>query len=164
MANAVNFVTFCKDPSVQAMTVTWDELDCIYAEPSLQNETPPFHIPDLASDNFRNILQGHGDPESAKSHFPTEFYNFINECYAPPHLRRLSDEDINIFLTKAAKPQVTQEEIIWNLLDWLRDLHEAFSPSSLTYSLPTTPGISISSFFLEKNLVIIKTDHSPPKN
>ena len=31
MANTVNFVTFCKDPSVQAMTVTWDKLDRIYA-------------------------------------------------------------------------------------------------------------------------------------
>jgi hypothetical protein len=70
MANAVNFVIFCKDPSVQAMTITWDELDCIYVEPSLQNETPPFHIPDLVSDDFHNILQGNGDPESAKSRFP----------------------------------------------------------------------------------------------
>ena len=128
MVNAVNFVTFCKDPSVQAMTVTWDELNHIHAEPSQQNKTPSFPIPDLASDDFRNILQGNGDPELAKSHFPTEFHNFINECYTPSHLRRLSDEDINIFLTKAAKPQATQEEIIQNLPDWLRDLHEAFSP------------------------------------
>ena len=128
MVNAVNFVTFCKDPSVQAMTVTWDELDRIYAEPSRQNKTPSFHIPDLASDDFRNILQGNGDPELVKSCFPTEFHNFINECYAPSHLRRLSDEDINIFLTKTAKPQATQEEITQNLPDWLQDLHEAFSP------------------------------------
>ena len=104
MVNAVNFVTFCKDPSVQAMTVTWDELDRIYTEPNRQNKTPLFPIPDLASDDFRNILQGNGDPELVKSRFPTEFHNFINKCYAPSHLRCLLDEDINIFLTKAVKP------------------------------------------------------------
>ena len=53
MANAV---TFCKDPSAKAITVTWDELDRIYIEPSLQNKTPTSPIPDLANDNFRNIL------------------------------------------------------------------------------------------------------------
>jgi hypothetical protein len=46
----------------------------------------------------------------------------------PLHLRRLSEEDINIFLTKAAKLQVTQDEIIYNLPNWLQDLHKAFSP------------------------------------
>jgi hypothetical protein len=32
MCNAVNFVQFCKDSSVKAMQVTWDELDHITAE------------------------------------------------------------------------------------------------------------------------------------
>ena len=80
------------------MTVTWDELNRIYTEPSRQKKTPLFPIPDLASDDFRNILQGNGDPELAKSRFPTEFHNFITKCYTPSHLRRLSDEDINTFV------------------------------------------------------------------
>lgn len=33
MTNAINFVTFCKDPSTQAMTITWDELDHAVQEP-----------------------------------------------------------------------------------------------------------------------------------
>jgi hypothetical protein len=41
MTNAVNFVTFCKDPSAQAMTVTWDELDQIYKEPDCKSPERP---------------------------------------------------------------------------------------------------------------------------
>jgi hypothetical protein len=128
MINAVNFVTFCKNPSVQAMRITWDELDPIYAESSQPSIIPILPIPNLMNDDFHNILQGNGDPESMKSHFPTKFHSFIDECYTPLHLRRLSKEDINIFLAKAAKAQATQDEIIQNLPDWLWDLHEAFSP------------------------------------
>ena len=78
--------------------------------------------------DFRELLQGKGDPNLAKLRFPAEFHKFIDEYYALVHLKRLSDKDIEIFLTKAAKPQASQDEIIRNLLDWLRDLHKAFSP------------------------------------
>jgi hypothetical protein len=71
----------------------------------------------------------------AKTYFLIEFYEFIDKCYASMYLRHLSDKDINIFLTKAAKLQASQENIIWNLLDWLQDLHEAFS-LQLTDILP----------------------------
>jgi hypothetical protein len=57
----------------------------------------------------------------------------------PTHLRCLSDEDINIFLTKAAKPQASQEDIIRDLPDWLRDLHKAFSPQLANVLPPHRP-------------------------
>jgi hypothetical protein len=128
MTNAVNFVTFCKDPSAQVMTVTWDKLDWIYKESDYKSPKSPPTIPDLTNSDFCELLQGKGDPNLAKIRFPAEFHEFIDKCYAPAHLRRLSDKDIEIFLAKVAKPQATQDEIIHGLPDWLRDLHEAFSP------------------------------------
>jgi hypothetical protein len=116
MANAVNFITFCKDSSIQAIIVTWDELDQIQREPD-QSDSKTLLIPNLPNNDFCKILQGKRDPELAKTHFPIEFSEFINECYTPIYLKCFSDENINIFLTKAAKPQASQEDIIQNLLE-----------------------------------------------
>jgi hypothetical protein len=69
MINAVNLITFCKDPSIKAIIVMGDELNYIHTELSLQNKTPTFPISDLTNNDFRNILQGNGDSELANS-FP----------------------------------------------------------------------------------------------
>jgi hypothetical protein len=104
MTNAVNFVTFCKDPSAQAMTVTWDELDRIYKEPDCKSLESPPTILDLTNSDFCELLQGKEDPNLVKTRFPAEFHEFIDECYALAYLRHLSDKDIEIFLVKVAKP------------------------------------------------------------
>ena len=110
------------------MTVTWDELDRIHKKPDYRSPKEPPTIPDLTDSDFHELLQGKGDPTSIKTRFPAKFHEFIDKCYAPAHLRCLSDKDIEIFLAKAVKPQASQDEIIRDLPDWLQNLHEAFSP------------------------------------
>ena len=65
--------------------------------------------------------------------FSEPFHDFLNECSRAMHLRCLSEADINKFLQN--KPELTKEDLLAKLPDWLRDLSEAFLPQ-LANQLP----------------------------
>ena len=123
MAKATNFVQFCRDHSVQAMTVTWDELDNIVSE---SKQPSKIQLPDLSEDEFQDILLGKGDWKTTREQFPDKFHDFIDECYDPIRLGRLADSDIEKFLK--GKPTMLKEDILRKLPFWLNDLNEAFLP------------------------------------
>ena len=132
VCSAVNFVQFCKDPSAKAMRVTWDELDHITAEDKSSkykragDKTMPVPLPDLTEEAFRDLLFGIGDRRTIRESFDGSYHDFIDNCFDALHLQRISEADIDKFL--AGKPELTNDDILRKLPNWLHDLKEAFFP------------------------------------
>jgi reverse transcriptase-like protein/integrase-like protein len=132
VCSAVNFVQFCKDPSAKAMRVTWDELDHITAEDKSSkykragDKTMPVPLPDLTEEAFRDLLFGIGDRRTIRESFDSSYHDFIDNCFDALHLQRISEADIDKFL--AGKPELTNDDILRKLPNWLHDLKEAFFP------------------------------------
>jgi hypothetical protein len=112
-------VTICKQPGVVAAKITWAELD----EAVAQEHFTPEDMPENA---FYSLLKGEGSLDYWKGVLPEKVPNFVNECFTPLHLRRITEEDIEKFLK--VKPELTAPEIVSKLPVWLRDLYEAFLP------------------------------------
>jgi hypothetical protein len=58
--------------------------------------------------------------------FPEAMTEFIEECYHPYYLNKVSVSDIEKFMTP--KPELSERDIQQKLPDWLRDLYDAFLP------------------------------------
>ena len=122
MVRATNFLQFCRAPGVDAIRITWDEI--YQDDKQLPGQSTP--LPDISEDEFRRILEGEGDHLNARSLFPETVHDFIDECYQPLRLNRITDSDIEKFLK--GKPEQTREDISAKLPDWLRDMVTAFLP------------------------------------
>jgi hypothetical protein len=129
VCSAINFIQFCKDPSAKAMRVTWSELDRI-AEDSeykrARQKVMPVPLPDLTEGAFRDLLLGKGDRRTIRESFDSSYHDFIDNCFDTLHLQRISEADIDKFL--AGKPELTDDDILKKLPNWLHDLKEAFLP------------------------------------
>jgi hypothetical protein len=129
-AMAPNFLQFCKQPGVTMAKVTWKELDKAsdaYQVP--EDETP--------EGTFESVLKGEGTSAYWKTVLPYRTHDFIDECFSPLHLRRLSDQNIEKFLQ--VKPELTTQEIIARVPNWLKDLYEAFLPGEANKLPPRQP-------------------------
>jgi hypothetical protein len=115
---ATSFLQFCKQPGVVSTKITWAELDNA-AQGNLQLDSMPENA-------FYSLLKGEGRPEQWKEKLPERAHDFIDECFTPLHLNRVTEEDIEKFLK--VKPELTPPEIVSKLPVWLRDLYEAFLP------------------------------------
>lgn len=102
MLNATGFAQFCRNPTVRAMTITWDELD--------------------------RLSDGIKEPNRAESEM--ELRRMLTEegplLTADDSLHRVSEADIDKFMK--GKPVPTPAEIVERLPPWLRDLADAFLP------------------------------------
>jgi hypothetical protein len=116
---ATSFLQFCKQPGVVSAKITWAELDKATAQEHLTPDTMPENA-------FYSLLKGEGSPDKWKEMLPERVHSFVDECFTPLHLRRISEEDIEKFLK--VKPELTAPEIVSKLPVWLRDLYEAFLP------------------------------------
>jgi hypothetical protein len=138
MTTAESFLTFARQDKVQAMRVTWDELDrAAKPKPALPCRTPVF--PDIPDEVYRRVLRGEGDPVLLRPLFPDDCQDFITTCYTNDgeRLSRVTEADINKFL--AGKPELTEVEIKAKLPEWLRDLSEGFLPQKADELPPRRP-------------------------
>ena len=122
MVGATSFVRFCNDPEARAMRVTWDELD--RAKRDVMPER--YLLPELSEDEFRQVLHGQSNWATMRQRFPENMRTFIDECYTPIRLNKITDTDIEKFMK--GKPDLSPEEIKAKLPYWLHDLHEGFLP------------------------------------
>ena len=123
LSRATNFIQFCKSPGVKAMKITWDELDRLVETP---REPARYILPDLPDEHFRDITWGTGDWHSTRQLFPENMHDFIDECFSPLRLRKLTEADIDKFMK--GKPQMSTDDILRKLPQWLHDIHDAFLP------------------------------------
>lgn len=131
MVTANSFTQFCSDPSVRAMTVTWEELDR-----EQQRHRDEVRLPDLAEETYHEILEGGGIPAEVRQLFPEEVQEFLLYCGDGLDLRRgITDEDMEKFIAKTDKPVPEAAEILKKLPDWLHDLKDGFLPG-LANELP----------------------------
>ena len=124
MLGATGFLQFCKDPTVKAMRITWNELDVLARKETA--DPVPCVLPDLPDDVFHDILQGRGDWGAFRRLFPEKMHDFLDECFQPLRLSKITEADIDKFMK--GKPDVTDDDIRKSLPDWLRDLYDAFLP------------------------------------
>ncbi|KAM7208425.1 hypothetical protein V8F06_014941, partial [Rhypophila decipiens] len=103
LLGATSFLQFCRDPA-----------------------PTPYIIPDLPDNVFRDILQGQGDWEASRRLFQDNMHDFLDECFLPLRLSRITEADISKFLE--GKPDVTDDDVRKSLPDWLQDLYDAFLP------------------------------------
>ncbi|KAF7579479.1 hypothetical protein PtrM4_037190 [Pyrenophora tritici-repentis] len=106
--------------------VTWNELDRAFANA----QTKELDIPKRAFESL---------------------HDFVDECFSPLHLHRLSEEDIEKYLR--IKPELTTQEIIAKLPDWLKDMYVAFLPGEANKLPPRR---------LWDHVIDIKPGHEPP--
>ena len=97
-------VQFCKTPGVQAIKVTWDELDAMDNPP-----TPTVELPRLPDDVYKDVLNGNADPEWLRRTFPKEFHDFLDEYGRALWLRGVSEADVEKFM--ADKPDLTRKTL-----------------------------------------------------
>ena len=117
---ATSFLQFCRSPGVKAMRFN-------HNEPEVNTEPPPtVTLPSLSEKGFEDILKGKGDIARAMKAFPDSMSSFIDECFRPCLLRKVTEADIEKFMT--SKPEQTQEDILRKLPNWLHDLHDTFLP------------------------------------
>jgi hypothetical protein len=125
MARATSFLQFCYNPRATAMRVTWSELDQFSEDIKLAvAEIAAITLPELPDTVFKDILKGRVDIQSLKEFFPTSFHNFLEECYTLLRLQQVSEADVEKFMK--GKPELTKEDIIKLLPEWLSDLHTGF--------------------------------------
>lgn len=126
LANAANFVQFCRDPTVEAMEITWNELDRL----DVQCQEKKYCLPDLPEEHYKTIVLGMAvetrdlNWKEAKQLFPDELHDFIDECYSPARLAKITDADIEKFMI--GQPERTADDILKKLPIWLRDLYDVF--------------------------------------
>ena len=82
-------------------------------------------MPDIDYQDLRAVLLGRGSLVRAKMLLPEEFHNFIDECYHPTRLAKITTADINKFMED--KPELSRTELLQKLPPWLHDLARAFS-------------------------------------
>ena len=121
MSPATGFVRFCQPPGVQAMRLTWDELDN-----ATQLDHQPIEIPDLSEEQFRCAVLGIGNWTETRDLFKDDLKDFVDESYAPLRLSKITEQDIEKFLK--GKPEPTTKELKAKLPTWLTDLYDAFLP------------------------------------
>jgi hypothetical protein len=121
MVAATNFLSFCQKPGVKAMRVTWDDLDRFSPK-----RPTTIRIPDLPDDQFKDILHGKGDWAHIRRIFPEATHDFIDECFDPLRLSKITEADIDKFMEE--KPELSPKDILRRLPEWLHDLHDAFLP------------------------------------
>jgi hypothetical protein len=127
LSQATNFVHFCKSPGVQVRQVLWDDLD-----KAAELEKPKICLPDLTEQEYKCLLDGKGSASHWKALFPKETHDFIDTCMrateenSGEHLRAVKDSDIEKYMTP--KPELSKEQIIKKLPEWLTDMNEAFLP------------------------------------
>ena len=80
----------------------------------------------MSEETFRDLLLGIGDRRTTRESFDSSYHDFIDDCFNSLHLRRISETDIEKFL--AGKPELTNDDILKKLPEWLHDLKEAFFP------------------------------------
>ena len=107
------------------MRLTWDELESDKPESDIEIRTT-MKLPDLSEREFEAILKGQGDVALVQKKLPDSMSTFIDECFRPCLLRKITEADIEKFMT--GKPEWTQGEILRRLPDWLHDLHDTFLP------------------------------------
>jgi hypothetical protein len=136
MVTANSFTQFCRDSSVKAMRVTWEELDRMEKE----HHHRRIELPELSEDEYRGILQGEAMPTTIHRLFPAEVQEFLTWCSNGVDLRRgITDADIEKFISKTDRPLATTEEILRKLPGWLHDLKEGFLPSIANALPPQRP-------------------------
>lgn len=133
MLGATGFLQFCKDPNVTAMKVTWDDLD----RAKDHQQSKRYQLPNLPDNCLQDVLLGRGDHALMRTLFPEDFHEFIDECYHPTRLAKITGADIDKFLK--GKPELTQRDIVRKLPDWLRDLSDAFLPQLADRLPPRRP-------------------------
>ena len=134
MTVASSFITFAKQPGVQAMRVTRDELDRAVIEAEKQFKKVPV-TPDIPDAVFKQVLNGEGDPVKLRPLFSDEFQDFISDCYdRGERISKITETDVQKFM--AGKPVWSEAEIKEKLPEWLRDLSEAFLPEKANELLP----------------------------
>ncbi|KAM4067544.1 reverse transcriptase (RNA-dependent DNA polymerase) [Hirsutella rhossiliensis] len=64
--------------------------------------------------------------KEARQLFPNELHDFVDECYSPARLAKITDADIEKFMK--GKPERTADDVLKKLPIWLRDLYDVFLP------------------------------------
>ena len=95
MVAAINFAKFSQTPGVRLSKVTWDDLDKAAEPPPSPNK---YQLPDISVEYYRRVLRGEGDPIQLKMLFPEPLHDFIDDCFTPLRLRRITEADINKFM------------------------------------------------------------------
>jgi hypothetical protein len=85
-------------------------------------------MPNLPGYLFRDALLGKGNKLAAMETLPSEFHEFIHDCYQPMRLSKVSETDIGKFMK--GKPEPTTQELFDKLPSWLHDKVGAFSPKA----------------------------------
>ena len=123
LVQATNFLQFTRLPGTQVMRVTWDELDNAMKKPQPVRR---IKIPDIPDTVFEDVLRGRGDREKLRCLFGEDLEEFVDECFSPMRLSKITEADVEKFLV--GKPQLGAADIEKRLLEWLRDLRNAFLP------------------------------------
>jgi RNase H-like domain found in reverse transcriptase/Reverse transcriptase (RNA-dependent DNA polymerase)/Integrase zinc binding domain len=128
LTSATNFVQFCRDPTVEAMKMTWDELDRLDSS----HQQTKYRLPDLPEEYYKMVVLGITSKnrdfswKEARQLFPNELHDFVDECYSPARLAKITDADIEKFMK--GKPERTADDVLKKLPIWLRDLYDVFLP------------------------------------
>jgi hypothetical protein len=123
MVDALQFARFSQVPGVKVFRMNWEEFDEL-SKP----KSPQLTMPDVREDVVRNALLGQGSKTAAQASLPPEFHEFIEECYQPLRLARITEADINKFLK--GKPDLSKDEVLHKLPPWLHDKVEGFLPKN----------------------------------
>jgi hypothetical protein len=81
-------------------------------------------LSNLTEESFCNLFLSIGNQYSTHKKFDSSYYDFIDNCFNQLYLQCISETDIDKFL--AGKPELTEEDIVKKLPDWLYDLKKAF--------------------------------------
>lgn len=130
MTGAASFVHYCRNPSTKAMRITWDELDRALEGNHDAAGISSAAVPDEYFTSAALRIQSafsHRHLDEIKSRFPADFHSFLDECFHPARLAKITDADIEKFIE--GKPVRSAADIVSKLPVWLRDMHDAFLPS-----------------------------------
>jgi hypothetical protein len=114
------------------MQITWSELDhMVVPEKSARTRAP---LLNLTEESFRDLLLSIGNQQTTREKFDSSYHDFIDNCFNQLHLQHISEADIDKFL--AGKPELTDEDIVKKLPDWLHNLKKAFFPNTANELAP----------------------------
>jgi hypothetical protein len=117
------FTSMARAAGIHVSVISWEELE------RACEAKPPITLPVLPKSAYKDLIYGVGEARTFKEILPKETHDFIDHCFGGIHLRRISDEDAQIFLDKTNKGPRSEAEIRKLVPEKYHHLIEAFLPA-----------------------------------
>jgi hypothetical protein len=137
---ALPFAAYAQEPNCKIFKITWRELNDLKKEKKQQRKylhSIKWTSTELIKQMARDVLLGQINIPKLKQQINPRYHDFLDECRRPMLLKKITEADIEKFLT--VKPDPSIPELKSKLPKYLHNLIKAFLPQDARKLAPRRP-------------------------